>query len=472
MEKINITEKLEEFYRHLSAADVDRTIFSAKFGDGKTEFLHQFKEKYSDEYTFYTLYPVNYQIAPNEQIMEYIKRDLLFQLILNGAFTSIDKISGSILLQWYVNENLFDIAKDIIKFTPSILGSENQFAAVLKGVTALVKGIKEQCEEFDEFKAEIAEGDFEKATKIIEKLSKEVGNIYELDPISWLIAQGIANKGGKSVLIIEDLDRIDPAHLFRILNIFSAHIDRHYLCSDKTIFQDDEEEPFDKLSNKFGFAKIIFVMDAESTEAAFMNFYGNSNYEGYINKFFSKRIFHYSITEYAIDLLYFTMRKKGFRGIIIDKMLKKIRFNIDKKRSVRDIARAIDNFEDAYIRKKVKVTDDFYFFSDTPLVKILALFVRMGVDRNDQLAFFQTIKPDKALINLLGCFAIDEKAIRRKGRIYYNGIAYQMSFNKDQDGYIDVESISEFNNEFYDEENYFLEINIDKILERALHYVN
>ena len=47
-----------------------------------------------------------------------------------------------------------------------------------------------------------------------------------------------------------------------------------------------------------------------------------------------------------------------------------------------------------------------------------------------------------------------------------------MSFNKDQDGYIDVESISEFNNEFYDEENYFLEINIDKILERALHYVN
>ena len=472
MEYIDITEKLVEFYRHLSAADVDRTIFSAKFGDGKTEFLHQFKEKYKKKYTFYTLYPVNYQIAPNEQIMEYIKRDLLFQLILNGTLTPIGNIPGSILLQWYINENSFDIVKDIIKFAPSIIGGKKQFGVVLKGAIALAEGINNKCKEFEEFKTKITEDNFEKATKIIEKLSKGGGNIYELDLISWLIAQSIAKKGRKSVLIIEDLDRIDPAHLFRILNIFSAHIDRHYLCSDKTINKDGKEKQFDELPNKFGFDKIIFVMDAESTEAAFMNFYGNSNYKGYISKFISKRIFHYSITEYAIDLLYFTMRKKGFRGIIIDKMLKKIRFNIDKKRSVRDIARAIDNFEDAYIRKKVKVTDDFYFFSDTPLVKILALFVRMGVDRNDQLAFFQTIKPDKALINLLGCFAIDEKAIRRKGRIYYNGIAYQMSFNKDQDGYIDVESISEFNNEFYDEENYFLEINIDKILERALHYVN
>ena len=282
MEYIDITEKLEEFYRHLSEDNMDRTIFSAKFGDGKTVFLNEFKEEYSNEYTFYTLYPVNYQIAPNEQIMEYIKRDLLFQLILNGTLTPIGNIPDSILLQWYINEKSFNIVKDIIKFAPSILGSENQFVAVLKGITALVKGIKEQCKKFDEFKTKITEGDFEKAVNIIEKLSEGAGNIYELDPISWLIAQSIAKQDKKSVLIIEDLDRIDPAHLFRILNIFSAHIDRKYLCSDETIYKDGEEKKLDELSNKFGFDKIIFVMDAESTEAAFMNFYGNSNYEGYI----------------------------------------------------------------------------------------------------------------------------------------------------------------------------------------------
>lgn len=267
MEYIDITEKLEEFYRHLSAADVDRTIFSAKFGDGKTEFLHQFKEKYSDEYTFYTLYPVNYQIAPNEQIMEYIKRDLLFQLILNGTLTPIGNIPDSILLQWYLYENSFDIVKDIIKFAPSILGSGNQFAAVLKGAIALAKDINNKYKEFEEFKTKITEDNLEKATKIIGNLSEGAGNIYELDLISWLIVQSIVNKGGKSVLIIEDLDRIDPAHLFRILNIFSAHIDRHYLCSDKTINKDGKEKPFDELPNKFGFNKIIFVMDADSANA-------------------------------------------------------------------------------------------------------------------------------------------------------------------------------------------------------------
>lgn len=44
MEQIDITAKLEDFYRHLSEPDVDRTIFSAKFGDGKTVFLNQFRE--------------------------------------------------------------------------------------------------------------------------------------------------------------------------------------------------------------------------------------------------------------------------------------------------------------------------------------------------------------------------------------------------------------------------------------------
>ena len=82
--------------------------------------------------------------------MEYIKRDLLFQLILNGTLTPIDNIPDSILLQWYINQNSFNILKDIIKFAPSILGSGNQFIDVLKGVTALVKGIKEQCKKFKE----------------------------------------------------------------------------------------------------------------------------------------------------------------------------------------------------------------------------------------------------------------------------------------------------------------------------------
>ncbi|ATV55537.1 hypothetical protein CTM61_08965 [Prevotella intermedia] len=472
MEYIDITEKLVEFYRHLSAADVDRTIFSAKFGDGKTEFLHQFKEKYKKKYTFYTLYPVNYQIAPNEQIMEYIKRDLLFQLILNGTLTPIGNIPGSILLQWYINENSFDIVKDIIKFAPSIIGGKKQFGVVLKGAIALAEGINNKCKEFEEFKTKITEDNFEKATKIIEKLSKGRGNIYELDLISWLIAQSIANKGRKSVLIIEDLDRIDPAHLFRILNIFSAHIDRHYLCSDKTINKDGKEKQFDELPNKFGFDKIIFVMDAESTEAAFMNFYGNSNYEGYINKFFSKRVFEYSITKYAHQLLY--ARFKEICGTNHSSFLTSLIFadlKIEEK-SVRDIARVFDNFENAYRREKVRITEDFCFLSDTVFVKLLAILERLRVKRNHLLTFFQTKKPNERLIKLLGCFAVNKDIKGEELYIHYEGFVYQMKFNKDKDGFSFVNSVKILNSEDFPTSNDLIEMNINEVVQKALYYVN
>lgn len=54
----------------------------------------------------------------------------------------------------------------------------------------------------------------------------------------------------KSVLIIEDLDRIDPTHLFRIMNVLSSQVDNPYYS----------EVPN---SNKFGFDKIILGMDYE-----------------------------------------------------------------------------------------------------------------------------------------------------------------------------------------------------------------
>ena len=85
---MNITKKLTAFYQHLNAADVSRTIFSVKLGEGKNEFIDKFKEKYNDRYTFYTLSPINYEVAANEQIVEYVKRDLLFQLVLDGTLNT------------------------------------------------------------------------------------------------------------------------------------------------------------------------------------------------------------------------------------------------------------------------------------------------------------------------------------------------------------------------------------------------
>lgn len=471
MDTIDITYELKDFYHHLNEATIDRTIFSAKFGDGKTEFLKQFKEKYQNEYDFYTLYPVNYQIAPNEQIMEYIKRDLLFQLILNNKIEQGIEIPDSIAFQWYLCNNPFDIIRDCMKFAPSLIGTMAQYQMVLEGVTALAETIIKQYQKFKDFKEEINNNSFKEGVNYIGRFNNETGSIYELDPISWIIAKSItAEKGKTSVLIIEDLDRIDPAHLFRILNIFSAHIDRQYLLSDQNIIKDDEEKPLDQLPNKFGFKKIIFVMDAEATKAIYEKFYGNYNYQGYISKFISKRIFEYSITKLALSKL----KEHIYHECNIDpeQVFTALTDNIEGLDfSVRDIVRVLDNFTDSYRKEMVKITNNIQFLSDTPLVKLIAILSRLGVNRQQNVQIIKRITPDRDIVRLLGYFVLDESTFAGDFSILYNRQLYQIEFNPNIDGKLNIRDIypmSKILSRGFNRE----EINLDYIITKALKYIN
>lgn len=82
---IPIDNAIERFRNHLRAHD--RTILSARFGDGKTYFLSQFmkNEDVEREYVFLTLYPVNYQVSENRDVFELIKYDLLIQMLVKGV---------------------------------------------------------------------------------------------------------------------------------------------------------------------------------------------------------------------------------------------------------------------------------------------------------------------------------------------------------------------------------------------------
>jgi len=100
------------------------------------------------------------------------------------------------------------------------------------------------------------------ADKYLSKFANTAGCIHEEDGYTKLIKKAIewisqdhslngkVKKAKKPVLIIEDLDRLDPKHLFRILNVVSAHID-------------DSDRP-DIVGNKFGFSNIVLVMDYEA----------------------------------------------------------------------------------------------------------------------------------------------------------------------------------------------------------------
>ncbi|MFN3567377.1 MAG: P-loop NTPase fold protein, partial [Caldimicrobium sp.] len=99
------------------------------------------------------------------------------------------------------------------------------------------------------------------------------------DPISETIREKIKElkrkNNKKSILIIDDIDRLDPDHIFRILNSFNI-----FLGLDK------EETEVNK--NFLGFDKIIFVGDIKNIQSIFHHKYGaEADFEGYIDRFYS-----------------------------------------------------------------------------------------------------------------------------------------------------------------------------------------
>jgi hypothetical protein len=79
------------------------------------------------------------------------------------------------------------------------------------------------------------------------------------------------------VLVIDDLDRLDPEHIFRLFNVFSAHYDK----------QTEE--------NKFGFDKVILVCDIDNIRQIYKHRHGSYvEFSGYIDKFYSTQPYFFN----------------------------------------------------------------------------------------------------------------------------------------------------------------------------------
>lgn len=278
LDKIDISGNLNNFAQYLEKTD--RIILSAKFGDGKTYLLNKLRNDavMKDEYEFFTIYPVNYSVAKNEDVFEYIKRDIIVQLHERKLLENIDlnALFGSVFT--------FDDLTSVVPFLLSLVPLGELCNEGYSKFLEIKKKYDEKKHIVDKYLSQFANTagcihEEDGYTKLIKKAIKWISQDHSLNGGEW--------KAKKPVLIIEDLDRLDPKHLFRILNVVSAHID-------------DSNRP-DIVGNKFGFNNIVLVMDYDVTKHIFHHFYGEQAcYEGYMSKFLSREPFRYSIKSIMI----------------------------------------------------------------------------------------------------------------------------------------------------------------------------
>jgi hypothetical protein len=294
--RIDTTKIFDEFKNHLNLHNNERILFSSKFGTGKSTFLSEYFDKYQN-YNVFKIYPVSYSISQNEDIFELIKYDILYQLLErseNGDFDLIDEDYSQILTFQFNFLKTLKLSSVLFKIIE--LADKTGKSSI---ITSIIEKTKEQYRAFKAQHQDEEENIYDYLLKQYSKAGSPRENdltsqlIYNL--LERLVQENFLEEGGEkfekeNVLIIDDLDRLDPEHIFRLFNIFSVNFGA------------------DAIQNKFGFDKIIFVCDLDNIRKIYEHRYGKGvDFEGYIDKFYSNHPFKFDtnqfLTQYVTELL-------------------------------------------------------------------------------------------------------------------------------------------------------------------------
>ena len=380
---IPIDKELLVFDNHLKKND--RVIFSAPFGDGKSYFLNQFQKDYNNDYVFITLYPVNYQVVENYDVFELIKRDILVQLIANDIFVSEDiVIPDGIYAYYYLlhSSNLNLEIEDLMPLT-EVLNLDQSVVNKFLTATSIWNVLHKIKAGFDDYKKKFEEGKTEnKINEYLAAFRTGKGKIYEFDMMSFLISSFIEKykekyPDRKIVLCVEDLDRLDPAYIFRILNILSAHVDRQFISFE-------EQERFGIRKNKFGFDKTIIVCDYIKLNALFLHFYGEkANFNGYISKFTSSNPFFYSFRKKVSDKLIDSIESLvHFDDDVLKSALASKNTMVEKINdlNIRQLEYIVSDLERDIRNERIEFPDhSFMLAKNVPMIKVFVIFNRLGL---------------------------------------------------------------------------------------------
>jgi KAP family P-loop domain. len=350
---IPIDTEISQFLLHLRTHP--RTILSAKFGDGKSYFLDKFAKDSAveEEFKIIKIYPINYQVVGDNDIFTLLKYDVLLQLLVENMVGD-QTIHG-----------VFDGQKDGAKILTALFDGfakvdPSPKAQIPAATLKLFKSIACISE-----KRQIWGGGNRATRTLLQKLEK-TSPLYLEDPTTKLIRQSLddwrKHNGKKVVLVVEDLDRLDPMHLFRILNVFSAHMDYIYRNGDT---------PTDTLvGSRFGFDSIVFVLEYENLKRLFTHFYGDeTSFDGYISKFIPRGFFTYSLRKSANSFFFENISRitgvdQAHVSILLDLIIKDL--------SLRDMAYAVKDVE-AQVSLHSEPARNYDF------LLMVAIMVRLGM---------------------------------------------------------------------------------------------
>jgi hypothetical protein len=302
------------FQNHLDLIGNERIMFSGAYGLGKTTFLNYFfeEEENQKKYNVFHLYPVNYTVLENSDIFTYLKYDIFYEMLVNQLIVFPQDDSNGI--------------EDRVKFAYKNMGAVAKFVAL--SIPELGKTFKSMFEEWEklmvkweDYKERTVGEELHAMQKFFEVIHAEEGGLYEKNFLTEIIIDTLSRQKEQTkrenILIIDDLDRIDPHHIFRILNVFAAHF--------------DQRNTGEELTNKFGFDKVVVVCDIKNIRSIFRHYYGvEAQFNGYIDKFYSKSPYYFDnkqniapIVETAIDKLTINFVNREIKDVNYHNIIKK-----------------------------------------------------------------------------------------------------------------------------------------------------
>ena len=146
---------------------------------------------------FLTIYPVNYQVASNEDIFSLIKRDVIYQLLWNEMISDDVAISNDIILWFFLQNKGVSLLADLLSNLSTVAIPNEYKPMVVAGLKSisLFKVIKDK---FNKYKSEIDE------SELLDKFLDEVDShtVYEEDIITAIIKKAIEQYSVNSNVIV------------------------------------------------------------------------------------------------------------------------------------------------------------------------------------------------------------------------------------------------------------------------------